>query len=119
MDVGKIRGFMSMRREFKVGLFIVFTTIVILLSLLYLAYAKGYFEKFANKTYYAHIKTCDSKDHKVTDVIQDNELDLGVIFDILAKAKINYLAIEIPQQAKFEDVEKNLLKSVDYLKSKF
>ena len=81
--------------------------------------AKGYFEKFANKTYYAHIKTCDSKDHKVTDVIQDNELDLGVIFDILAKAKINYLAIEIPQQAKFEDVEKNLLKSVDYLKSKF
>ena len=34
-----------MRREFKVGLFIVLTTIVIILSLLYLAYEKGYFEK--------------------------------------------------------------------------
>ncbi len=36
---------MSISREFKVGLFIVLTTIVILLSLLYLAYEKGFFEK--------------------------------------------------------------------------
>jgi phospholipid/cholesterol/gamma-HCH transport system substrate-binding protein len=41
----KIRGLMSLSREFKVGLFIVFTTIVIILSLLYLAYEKGFFEK--------------------------------------------------------------------------
>lgn len=34
-----------MRREYKVGLFIVLTTIVIILSMLYLAYAKGYFEQ--------------------------------------------------------------------------
>jgi phospholipid/cholesterol/gamma-HCH transport system substrate-binding protein len=34
-----------MRREFKVGLFIVLTTILIIFSLLYLAYSKGYFEK--------------------------------------------------------------------------
>jgi phospholipid/cholesterol/gamma-HCH transport system substrate-binding protein len=41
----KIRGLMSLSREFKVGLFIVLTTIIILLSLLYLAYEKGFFEK--------------------------------------------------------------------------
>ncbi len=34
-----------MSREFKVGLFIILTTIVIFLSLLYLAYEKGLFEK--------------------------------------------------------------------------
>jgi sugar phosphate isomerase/epimerase len=80
--------------------------------------AKGYFEKFANKTGYAHIKTC-GKDNVVTDVITDNVLDLGVIFDIVAKAKINYLGIEIPQQAKFEDVQTNLRKSADYLERKY
>jgi len=36
---------MTLSREFKVGLFIVLTAIVILLSLLYLAYEKGFFEK--------------------------------------------------------------------------
>lgn len=80
--------------------------------------AKGYFEKYANKTYYVHLKT-SNKEHKVTNVISDNELDFAAIFDILAKAKVNYLAIEIPQQAKFEDCANNLLKSADYLKSKF
>lgn len=34
-----------MSREYKVGLFIVLTTIIIILSLLYLSFAKGYFEK--------------------------------------------------------------------------
>ncbi len=80
--------------------------------------AKGYFEKFAPKTRYVHIKTCGAN-NVVTDSITDNVLDLGAIFDIVAKAKIRYLAIEIPQQAKFEDVETNLKKSVAYLKSKF
>lgn len=80
--------------------------------------AKAYFEKYANRTYYMHIKTSD-KDHKVPDITSDNELDFGVIFDILAKAKINYLALEIPQQAKFEDCASNVMKSIDYLKSKY
>jgi sugar phosphate isomerase/epimerase len=80
--------------------------------------AKGYFEKFAKKTRYVHIKTCGTDD-VVTDVITDNVLDLGVIFDIVAKAKINYLGIEIPQQVKFEDVQANLRESVVYLKSKY
>jgi sugar phosphate isomerase/epimerase len=77
--------------------------------------AKAYFENFANKTYYVHIKTC-GKDHKVTDVTSDNELDLVEIFDILAEAKINYLAFEINQKEKFEDCANNLLNSVEYLK---
>ena len=80
--------------------------------------AKGYFERFAKKTYYVHIKTC-GKDNVVTDSITDHVLDLGVIFDILAKAKVNYLGIEIPQQAKFDDVQANLRKSAAYLKSKY
>jgi len=80
--------------------------------------AKGYFERFAKKTYYVHIKTC-GKDNVVTNSITDHVLDLGVIFDILAKAKVNYLGIEIPQQAKFEDVQENLRKSAAYLKSKY
>ena len=80
--------------------------------------AKGYFERFAKKTYYVHIKTC-GKDNVVTDSIMDNVLDLGVIFDILAKAKVNYLGIEIPQQDNFDDVQANLRKSAAYLKSKY
>jgi phospholipid/cholesterol/gamma-HCH transport system substrate-binding protein len=43
MDGRKIRGNMS--REFKVGLFIVSTTIIILAALLYLANEKGFFAK--------------------------------------------------------------------------
>ena len=45
MDGRKIWRFMTLSREFKVGIFIILTTIVILLSLLYLAYEKGFFEK--------------------------------------------------------------------------
>jgi len=80
--------------------------------------AKGYFERFAKKTYYVHIKTC-GKDNVVTDSITDHVFDLGAVFEILAKAKCNYLGIEIPQQAKFEDVQENLRKSAAYLKSKY
>ena len=36
---------MPLSRESRVGLFIILTTIIILLSLLYLAYEKGFFEK--------------------------------------------------------------------------
>ncbi len=80
--------------------------------------AKGYFERFANKTRYVHLKSC-GKDNVVTNSLTDNVLDFGVIFGILAKAKINYLAIEIPPQDKFEDVQENLRKSAAYLKSKY
>ena len=79
--------------------------------------AKWYFDKFAYKTGYVHVKT--SKKGVVQDVLSDNDLDFGVIFDILAKAKIYYLGIELPQQATFEAEAKNILKSVDYLKSKY
>jgi sugar phosphate isomerase/epimerase len=80
--------------------------------------AMGYFEKFAKKTHYVHLKTC-GKDQVVTDSITDHIFDLGVLFDILAKVKCNYLGIEIPQKAKFEEVQENLRKSVSYLKSKY
>lgn len=80
--------------------------------------AMGYFERFAKKTYYVHLKTC-GKDNVVTDSITDHVFDLGALFEILAKAKCNYLGIEIPQQAKFEDVQANLRKSAAYLKSKY
>ncbi len=81
--------------------------------------ARLYFEKYAKKTGYAHLKTSDAATHKVTPVIGDNELDFETIFDIYANAGINYLAIEIPPQAKMEDVEANLKASAAYLKSKF
>jgi len=79
--------------------------------------ARSYFEKFAYKTGYVHVKT--SKKGVVQDVLSDNDLDYGIIFDILAKAKISYLGIELPQKATFEEEAANLLKSVEYLKSKF
>jgi phospholipid/cholesterol/gamma-HCH transport system substrate-binding protein len=44
MDGGEIRGIISVKREIKVGLFIVCTTIIICLALLYLAREKGFFE---------------------------------------------------------------------------
>jgi sugar phosphate isomerase/epimerase len=78
-----------------------------------------YFEKFAKKTGYAHLKTSDPSTHKVTNVLGDNELDFETIFDIFANAGINYVAIELPPQAKMEDVAANLKASVAYLESKF
>ncbi len=80
--------------------------------------AKAYFEKFAGKTGYAHLKTSGA-DHKVTPVLGDNELDFGVFFDICAKARIDYLAIELPPQESFDECAANLQKSVEYLKSRY
>ncbi len=81
--------------------------------------AKAYFEKFASKTGYTHLKTSNPADHKVTAFLGDNELDFKVYFDICAKANVNYHAIEIPQQEKFEDVAANLIKSMVYLLRRF
>ncbi len=81
--------------------------------------AQLYFEKFGKKTGYSHIKTSDAATHKVTPVIQDNELDFQIVFDHYAQIGLDYVAIEIPPQAKFEDVAQNLKDSVAYLKSKY
>jgi len=80
--------------------------------------AKGYFEKHANRTYYMHVKT-STKEHKSPAILSDSELDFGVIFDSLTKAKVRYLAVELPPQERFEDCANNLIKSIDYLKSKY
>jgi hypothetical protein len=80
--------------------------------------ARLYFEKFASKTGYAHLKTSDPSTHKVTPALQDNELDFETVFDILSGAGVNYVAIELPPQATVDEVAQNLKTSVAYLKSK-
>jgi sugar phosphate isomerase/epimerase len=80
--------------------------------------AKAFLEKHVGKLYYSHLKS-SSAEHKSTDVLQENELALETIFDILAKNKVNYIAIELNQKPGFEECANNLMKSIDFLKKNY
>ena len=65
-----------------------------------------------------HAKS-SSKEHKSTDILEENELPFNVIFPLLSKDKVNYLALELNQQSKLEDCQSNLLKSIQFLKNNY
>ena len=80
--------------------------------------AQAFLEKYAGRMGYMHLKT-SSKEHKVQQVIGDNELDFDTIFAIAAKAKSQYVGFELDQPSTLEQAYENHKKSVEYLKSKF
>lgn len=79
--------------------------------------AQAFIEKYANRMAYMHLKT--SKDHKIQMVAGDNELDFGVIFSIVAKAKMNYIGFELDQPDTLQQAIENHKKSVEYLRGRF
>lgn len=80
--------------------------------------AKAFLEKNVGRLGYSHLKS-SSPEHKTTDVLQENELALAAIFDIIAKNKINYVAIELTQKKGFDECAANLMKSIDFLKKNY
>jgi sugar phosphate isomerase/epimerase len=80
--------------------------------------AQAFIEKYASRMGYMHLKT-SSKEHKVQQVIGDNELDFDIIFAIAAKAKSPYVGFELDQPLTLEQAYENHKKSVEYLKGKF
>jgi sugar phosphate isomerase/epimerase len=80
--------------------------------------AQAFIEKYASRMGYMHLKT-SSPDHKVQQVIADNELDFDIIFAIASKAKMPYVGFELDQPATLEQAIDNHKKSVEYLMGKF
>ena len=80
--------------------------------------ARAFLEKNVGRLGYSHLKS-SSPEHKTTDVLQENELPIATVFDILAKNKVNYLAIELTQKKSFDECAGNLMKSIDFLKKNY
>ena len=80
--------------------------------------ARAFLEKFIGKMAYIHLKT-SSKEHETLPVLAENELDFDIIFALMVKHKIPYVAIELPQEATPEASYNNHKKSVEYLLKKY
>ena len=80
--------------------------------------AKAFLEKNVGRLGYAHLKS-SSAEHKTTDILQENELPIAPVLEILAKNKVNYLAIELTQKKGFDECAANLMKSIDFLKKNY
>jgi sugar phosphate isomerase/epimerase len=72
--------------------------------------------KVAPRLYYTHLKA--SVKGVCQTVLTDSELDFGVIFEILAKNKKNYIGIELVGAKTVEETRANFVKSLEYLKDK-
>jgi hypothetical protein len=42
-----------------------------------------------------------------------------VIFPLLSKSKVNYLALDLNQKPNLEDCQNNLMKSIEFLKKNY
>lgn len=80
--------------------------------------AQAFLERNIGKLFYVHVKS-SSKEHKSTDILEENELPFDVIFALLSKNKVNYLALELNQKPKLEDCQSNLMKSIEFLKKNY
>jgi sugar phosphate isomerase/epimerase len=76
--------------------------------------ASAFLEKHAGKLVYIHLKT-SSKDHKPQPILSDNELDFNIVFSLMTKQKVPYVAIELAQVPTIEECYENHKKSVEYL----
>jgi sugar phosphate isomerase/epimerase len=76
--------------------------------------ASAFLEKYASKLVYVHLKT-SSKDHNHQPVLSDNELDFNIVFSLMTKQKVPYVAMELVQVPTTEECYENHKKSVEYL----
>jgi sugar phosphate isomerase/epimerase len=76
--------------------------------------ARAFLEKYMSKLVYIHLKT-SSKEHKAQPVLTENELEFDIIFALMTKYKVPYVAIELTQAATIGECFDNHKKSVEYL----
>ena len=76
--------------------------------------ASAFIEKYASKLVYIHLKT-SSKDHKHQPILSDNELDFNIVFSLMTRQKVPWVAFELVQAATFQECADNHKKSVEYL----
>lgn len=78
--------------------------------------AKAFLEKNINNLYYIHLKT--SKNNQAQPVLGDNELDFDIIFSLMSKYDVPYIAIELAAGKDTDAVYKNYEKSLKYLQDR-
>jgi sugar phosphate isomerase/epimerase len=78
--------------------------------------AEQVFTKLAPRIVYTHLKT--SIDGVAQLTITNNETNLDTVIATLGKNNKNYIALELAQADTYEDQVENLVKSLDFLKSK-
>jgi len=76
--------------------------------------AQAFLEKYSGKLAYIHLKT-SSSEHKPLSVLGENELDFNIIFSLMVKNKVPWVAIELVQVDKLEECYNNHEKSIEYL----
>jgi sugar phosphate isomerase/epimerase len=76
--------------------------------------ARAFLDKYISKTVYIHLKT-SSKEHKAQPVLAENELDFDIIFSLMTKQKVPWVAIELVQAPTFQECSDNHKKTVEYL----
>jgi sugar phosphate isomerase/epimerase len=80
--------------------------------------ARAFLEKYAKKIRYFHLKT-SSKEHKATPVLSESELDFDIVFSLMTRNKLSYVAIELDGAGKLEQCNSNMQKSAEYLMNTF
>lgn len=80
--------------------------------------ARDFFEKFAPRLAYMHVKTA-TKEGKPAPVLGDNPLIFEIPFWQAVKYRKPYVAIELPAPKTLDDVSANHKKSVQYLLENF
>jgi len=80
--------------------------------------AKRFLEKNIGKLFYIHLKT-STPEHKVSPVLADNELDFEIVFEMIQKNRIQWVAIELPAAKTLEEIKGNHEKSIKYLIGKY
>lgn len=78
--------------------------------------AKAFLEKNINNLYYIHLKT--SQNHQAQPALGDNELDFDIVFSLMSKYDVPYVAIELSTVKNVDEVYKNLGKSIKYLQNR-
>lgn len=80
--------------------------------------AKKFLEKNIDKLAYIHLKT-STPEHKVSPCLGDNELGFDIVFELMQKNRVYWVAIELPGAKTLEEAKGNHEKSVKYLIEKY
>ena len=80
--------------------------------------AKKFLEENIGKLFYIHLKT-STPEHKVPPVLSDNELDFNIVFELIQKNRIPWVAMELPAAKTLEEAKTNHEKSIKYLKDNY
>jgi len=80
--------------------------------------AKKFLENNIGKLAYIHLKT-STPEHKVSPILGDNELGFEIVFELMQKNRITWVAIELPGAKTLEEAKGNHEKSIKYLIEKY